>query len=82
MTLTKQDLVDSIHSQLGGSKKDSSAMLESTLEIIKSNLAADEDVLISRFGKFYLLEKGERLARNPKTRQEVMIEYRSKVFAW
>ena len=71
--MTRQDLVDSVHSQLGGSKKDSSAMLESTLEIVKSTLASGEDVLISRFGKFYLLEKGERLGRNPKTGQEVMI---------
>ncbi len=73
MTLTKQDLVDSIHRQLGGSKKDSFGLLESTLEIIKSTLASGEDVLLSRFGKFYLLEKGERPARKPKTGQEVMI---------
>jgi integration host factor subunit alpha len=73
VTLTKQDLVDSIYGRLGGSEKESSDLLESTLDIIKSTLASGEDVLISRFGKFYLLEKGERPARNPKTGQEVMI---------
>ena len=71
MTLTKQDLVDSIHRKIGGSKKDSFGLLESALEIIKSTLASGEDVLISGFGKFYLIGKGQRLGRNPKTGQSV-----------
>ena len=73
MTVTKESLANSVHDLLDGPKKECTEMVESTLEIIKSTLASGEDVLISRFGKFYLLEKEERLGRNPKTGQEVTI---------
>ena len=76
VTLTKESLSNSVHSLLGGAKKESSDLIESTLEIIKSTLASGEGVLISGFGKFYLREKDERLGRNPKTGQEEVISKR------
>ncbi|MCK4486402.1 MAG: HU family DNA-binding protein [Desulfobacterales bacterium] len=56
MTLTKADIVDAVHSNLGHSKAHSAEVVESLLKIIKQTLANGEDVLISGFGKFCVLE--------------------------
>ena len=60
MTLTKAMIVDNVHEQLGYPKNKSAEMLETLLELIKSNLEKGEDVLISGFGKFCVKEKNER----------------------
>ncbi|MGD9082598.1 MAG: integration host factor subunit alpha, partial [Desulfobacterales bacterium] len=67
MPLTKSQLVESIHNQIGMTKNKSSEILEACLEIIKSTLESGEDVLISGFGKFCVREKKERIGRNPAT---------------
>jgi integration host factor subunit alpha len=67
MTLTKAQLVESIHNNIGLTKNKSSEIVETCLEIIKSELESGEDVLISGFGKFCVREKKERKGRNPAT---------------
>ena len=52
MTLTKDHLVSSIGDRLGISKFESSRIVETVLETVKSSLTSGEDVLISGFGKF------------------------------
>jgi len=56
MTLTKSDIIDSTHHRLGPPKAKSIQVTETLLEIIKRSLAKGEDVLISGFGKFCVLE--------------------------
>jgi len=51
-------------------------LIETLLELIKSKLAAGEDVLISGFGKFCVREKRERRGRNPATGEDMMLEAR------
>ena len=52
MSLTKEDLVDSIQNHLGFSKRQSNELFESFFEIMKNTLENGEDILISGFGKF------------------------------
>ena len=52
MTLTKVEIVESVHNQIGLPKNKSTEIVETLIEIIKSTLASGEDVLISNFGKF------------------------------
>ena len=47
MPLTKAQLVESIHNQIGLTKNKSAKIVETCLEIIKSTLVSGEDVLIS-----------------------------------
>jgi integration host factor subunit alpha len=79
MTLTKVQIVESIHNQIGLPKNKSTEIVETLLEIIKSSLASGEDVLISNFGKFCLKEKAERKGRNPATGDDLMLEPRKVV---
>ena len=76
MTLTKAMIVDAIHEQLGYPKNKSAEMLETLLELIKSNLERGEDVLISGFGKFCVKDKNERRGRNPATGDDMILDGR------
>lgn len=72
-TLTRADLADAIHREVGLSRADASRMVEQTLDHMCDALARGENVKISGFGSFILRDKGERIGRNPKTGVEVPI---------
>ena len=76
MTLTKEHLISSIGNRLGISKFESSRIVESVLETVKTSLSNGEDVLISRFGKFIVRKKASRRGRNPKTGQDLTLDPR------
>ena len=76
MALTKAEIIESIHDQLGLPKKNCADLFESLLEIIKLSLSEGEDVLISGFGKFCVKDKRERRGRNPATGNDMMLDKR------
>ena len=75
MTLTKSDMVASVHN-MGLTKKKSVEVIEGLLEIIKHSLESSEDVLISGFGKFCVKNKAIRRGRNPATGEDLMLRGR------
>ena len=75
-TLTRADLADAIHREVGLSRADSAQMVEDILTHMCEALAKGENVKISGFGTFVLRDKGERVGRNPKTGVEVPIARR------
>ena len=79
MALTKADIVEALQTEIGFTKQRSIDITESLLELIKSKLESGEDVLVSGFGKFCVLEKTERRGRNPKTGDDHMISARKVV---
>ena len=72
-TLTRADLSEALHRQVGLSRSDSSRMVEQILGEMCEALSRGENVKISGFGTFVLRDKGERVGRNPKTGVEVPI---------
>jgi integration host factor subunit alpha len=79
MTLTKANIVDAIHNELGFPKNRSAELIEILLEQIKNTLEKGEDVLISGFGKFCVKDKKERRGRNPATGDDMMLSQRQVV---
>ncbi|MDH3957583.1 MAG: integration host factor subunit alpha, partial [Desulfobacteraceae bacterium] len=79
MTLTKIQIVESVHNQTSFPKNRSVEIVETLLEIIKSTLASGEDVLVSGFGKFCVKEKKERRGRNPANGEDMMLVPRTVV---
>ena len=73
MSLTKANLIDSIYKNLDLSKKVSTAVIESLLDIVKNTLESGKDVLISGFGKFCVKDKNERRGRNLQTGEDKML---------
>jgi integration host factor subunit alpha len=79
MALTKADIVKAVQTEIGFTKHESISIVESLLETIKSKLVSGEDVLVSGFGKFCVLEKRQRRGRNPQTGEDLMLRPRKVV---
>ena len=76
-TLTRAELCEAVHREIGLSRAESSGLVEGVLDHICETLIAGDNVKISSFGSFVLRNKGQRIGRNPKTGQEVPIEPRT-----
>ncbi|MBA3897807.1 MAG: integration host factor subunit alpha [Sphingomonadaceae bacterium] len=72
-TLTRADLAEAVHRQVGLSRADASGLVEAILRHMCEALSHGDNVKISGFGSFLLRDKGERVGRNPKTGVEVPI---------
>lgn len=72
-TLTRMDLAEAIHTEVGLSRNDSAELVESVLRHISDAVVRGETVKISSFGTFSVRAKAARVGRNPKTGQEVPI---------
>ncbi|GGJ28365.1 integration host factor subunit alpha [Neoroseomonas lacus] len=72
-TVTRAQLAEAIYANVGLSRNESAALLETVLERISAALEAGEAVKISAFGTFLVRQKGQRVGRNPKTGVEVPI---------
>ena len=79
MALTKADIIEAVQSDLALPKNQSSDIIESLIELIKSKLESGEDVLVSGFGKFCVNQKRERRGRNPATGEDLMLAPRKVV---
>jgi len=76
MTTTKSDLVNAVAEANGFAQKKSAEIVEILIDLIKTKLAAGEDMLISRFGKFCVKKKRERRGRNPATGEDMTLSAR------
>ncbi len=72
-TLTRSDLSDAIHNEIGLSRAECSDLVEAILAQMGDALAKGQNVKISGFGTFILRDKTQRIGRNPKTGVEVPI---------
>jgi integration host factor subunit alpha len=72
-TVTRAHLAEAIYTEVGLSRNESAALLETVLERISASLEAGDSVKISAFGSFVVRQKGRRVGRNPKTGVEVPI---------
>ncbi|MCC5959803.1 integration host factor subunit alpha [Roseinatronobacter sp. S2] len=75
-TLTRMDLTEAVFREVGLSRNESSALVDSVLQHISDALVDGQQVKISSFGTFSLRDKNARLGRNPKTGEEVPISPR------
>lgn len=72
-TLTRADISEALYQEVGLSRHDSAALVETIIEEISNALVSGDNVKISSFGSFMLRDKGGRIGRNPKTGEEVPI---------
>ena len=76
MTTTKADIINAVAEANGFPQNKSTEIIKILLELIKTKLAAGEDVLISGFGKFCVKKKRERRGRNPATGEDMILDAR------
>ena len=75
-TVTKADIIEHLHNELGLNKSECKILVEDFFQEIKTSLINNEEVKLSGFGNFELLNKKARPGRNPKTGEDVTISAR------
>ncbi len=75
-TLTRMDLTEAVFREVGLSRNESAALVDSVLQHVSDALVRGEHVKISSFGTFSVRDKNARIGRNPKTGEEVPISPR------
>ena len=76
ITLKRTDITRELHHKTGLSISESSDLVEQIFGHVSRALIDGEDVKLAGFGTFKLRQKPERIARNPKTNEEVVIDPR------
>lgn len=74
--LTRNDLTDAVYREIGLPRTDSAVLVEHVLNEVIGSLEAGNPVKIAGFGSFTVRSKKDRVGRNPKTGEEVVIEPR------
>ena len=78
--MNKKNLVELlVENEIVSTKKQAESCMNFILDSIKKGLAEDGQVELFEFGKFELVDKAERLGRNPKTGEEIKIAPRKAV---
>ena len=75
-TLTRADLCEAVHDEVGLTRQDCAALVERTLDLVAEALERDEIVKLSGFGVFQVRAKRAREGRNPKTGEPAPIDPR------
>lgn len=71
--MTKQQLVDKVHTKTQRPKPEIEQVLESLLETISEALSSDERIDLRGFGSFVVKQKKARQGRNPRTGETITI---------
>ena len=74
--LTKAEMAERLHEELGLNKREAKELVELFFEEIRQALELNEQVKLSGFGVFQVRSKRARMGRNPKTGEAAAIEPR------
>ena len=70
---TRKDLSNKIYQNLGFSKNYSSTIIDNFFETLTQELLKSNRIKLSSFGTFKIINKKERVGRNPKTKEKAII---------
>ena len=71
--MNKAELIADVAAKTGLSKKDSEKAVNAALDTITAELKEGGKVQLVGFGVFDVKERGTRMGRNPKTKEEIEI---------
>ena len=74
--VTRADLCEAVHDEVGLTRQDCAEMVERTLDLVAEALEEGKTVKLSGFGVFQVRSKRARMGRNPKTGEPAEIEPR------
>ena len=72
--MNKQALADWVHGKLGGTKVQAEEIVDGLFSTIVSTLKGCGEVSIAGFGIFSVKQRAARMARNPKTGEQVKVD--------
>ena len=71
--MNKAGLVDAVHAQLGTTKVQAEAVVDTVFDSILKTLKKGDEVAIAGIGKLSVKQRNAREARNPKTGETVKV---------
>jgi DNA-binding protein HU-beta len=71
--MNKQALAEMIHEKIGGTKVQSEEVVQSIIDAIISSLKKGDEVSLAGLGIFSVKAVPARMARNPKTGEQVKV---------
>lgn len=71
--MNKADLIGALTEKTGLTKKDTEKVLNAVVETITEELQKGEKISLVGFGTFEVRARAERMGRNPKTMEELVI---------
>lgn len=72
--MTKSQLVDSVQTRTGLTRKQSADAVEAVLDTVQEVLGRGGEVALTGFGKFSVAERGARTATHPRTGEPMQVE--------
>ena len=74
--MTKDNLIDALVKKMGISKMQASECITVLLDEITKSLSKGEEVVLTGFGKFKVVQRKEREGINPQTKEKIKIAAR------
>ncbi len=71
--MTKTELINAVAEKAELSKKDADKAVNAVFDAIAKTLAGGEKVQIVGFGSFEVKSRSQRVGRNPRTKEEIVI---------
>jgi DNA-binding protein HU-beta len=71
--MNKQGLAEWVHGKLGGTKVQAEEVVDGMFNAIVDTMKKGEEVSIAGFGIFSVKSRAARMARNPKTGEQVKV---------
>ncbi|MEX0661939.1 MAG: HU family DNA-binding protein [Balneolaceae bacterium] len=71
--MTKADIVDIISSSTGLTKVETETVVKGFLDTVIDAMKRNETIELRGFGSFKVVKRAQRVARNPKTNEEVIV---------
>lgn len=75
----KQNLIDEVHKENGGSRASAERVVDAVLSAIKEQVKGGNKVSLAGFGIFTSKKVKGRVGRNPRTGESVKVAARTKV---
>ena len=75
--ISRDEIAEAMQNEFGFNRKLCLDIVNDIIEIIIEGLQSDKKVKIHNFGTFKLNNKGSRIGRNPKTKEEFNISSRN-----
>ena len=71
--MNKVELASAVAEKVGSSKKQSTEVVDVILNVIKDELVDGGEIAITGFGKFSVVDRDARVARNPLTGEDIQV---------
>lgn len=77
--MNKAELIEALANKAGLQKQEAKRALDAYIEIVTEQMSKKEEITLIGFGSLIPRPQSQRLARNPKTGDPVMIKARTSV---